>query len=300
MASQTPAGWTTSGRLAGNSGVQVANSATPGAAPTYTFLDGQAASATLEYQLCFKCHSGFTTLPSNTGFKPTQYALDKGIEFNPNNLSFHPVEAPGTNSTTKMADSLSGTSPYKLWNFAVGSTVRCVNCHANPAAIAPPATPAAGADLPAHTSTNRGILLANYTDRVLKSSTATYSAADFALCFLCHAEAPFRSETSTATNFSDHGKHTAGIRGEGQASLGTDINTPNAGAGNALCAECHFRIHSTSFPAGTQNLAGSRLVNFSPNVTGVGATPPTFTKTTNGGNCTLTCHGKDHAPKGYP
>ena len=299
VASQTPAGWTTSGRLGGNSGVQVANPATPGAAPTYSFLDGQTSSATLEYQLCFKCHSGFTTLPSNTGFQPTQYALDKGVEFNPNNLSFHPVEAPGTNNTQKMTDSLTGTSPYKLWSFAVGSTIRCVNCHADPAAIAPPATPAAGADLPTHASTNRGILLARYTDRVLRTSNAAYSASDFALCFLCHAEAPFRNETSTATNFSDHGKHTANLEGKGTASLGTDINILGAGSGNALCAECHFRIHSTSFPGSAQNLAGSRLVSFAPNIAGVGGNPPRFTKTATGGTCAVTCHGKGHTET-YP
>jgi predicted CXXCH cytochrome family protein len=300
VSAQTPDGWITSGRLVGNSGVQVANSATPGAAPTYTFLDGQTAFATLEYQLCFKCHSGFTTLASNTGFKPTQFALDKGVEFNPNNQSFHPVEAPGKNVTTKMADSLAGTSPYKLWNFAVGSTIRCVNCHASSSALSGGATPAAGSDLPPHTSTNRGILLANYADRVLKPADAAYSAGDFALCYLCHAEAPFSNETSTATNFPDHGRHTMNILRKGTASLGSDINTAGAGSGNALCAECHFRIHSTSFPAGTQALSGSRLVNFSPNVRGRGALPPTFTKTAAGGSCALVCHGQAHDPKTYP
>ena len=296
-ATQGATGWTVSGRITQNSGVQVTNGAA-GQAPAYTFLDGDTTSATLEYQLCFKCHSGYTTLPSNTGFQPTQYALDKGIEFNPANPSYHPVEAIGKNNTGAMGVSLGGTSPYKLWNFATGSTIRCTHCHASSSVTSGGAKPLAGADLPPHTSANRGILIANYQDRVLKSSTAGYAPSDFALCLLCHAEEPFLNQSSAATNFEDHEKHMRGIAGKGNTSQ--DINTPGAGGGNATCAECHFRIHSTSFPAGTQSLAGSRLVSFSPNVTGVGTGKPTFTKSANGGSCTLTCHGKQHTPKSYP
>ena len=48
-----------------------------------------------------------------------------------------------------------------------------------PSAIAPPATPAAGADLPTHTSTNRGILLAKYRPgvQVILDRNAAYSAS---------------------------------------------------------------------------------------------------------------------------
>ena len=79
---QTTGGWTASGRLAGVSGVSVLNGA-PGSVPApadYTFLDGVIKPITREYQLCFKCHSGFTTLTSNAGLKPSQYALDKALE----------------------------------------------------------------------------------------------------------------------------------------------------------------------------------------------------------------------------
>ncbi|MHB8275072.1 MAG: cytochrome c3 family protein, partial [Dermatophilaceae bacterium] len=194
---QTTTGWTASGRLAGISGVSVVNGAA-GTAPTYTFLDGKtpATSITFEYQLCFKCHSGFTTLPDNTGFTPSKYLLDKGAEFNPNNLSFHPVEAPGTNQTAKMADSLAGTSPYKQWNFTIGSTIRCSNCHVSSGKYNLVTPPSAGGDLPPHTSQYRGILLRNYRDRLLKPSGEVYDNADFALCYLCHANSPFATETS--------------------------------------------------------------------------------------------------------
>jgi len=301
---QNADGWDASRRLAGVSGVSVVNGAA-GAAPAYTFLSGldtnvvPANLVTREYQLCFKCHSGFTTLTSNTGLKPSKYALDKAVEFNPANPSFHPVEAAGKNQTPKMAASLAGTSPYKMWNFTIGSTIRCLNCHASGTTpdTTPTPLPQPGSVLAPHTSSNRGILLKNYKDRVLKTTNAAYSAGDFALCYVCHAEAPFSSETATATNFKLHGLHVAKLSGKGSG--GTDIDTAGDGQGNAICAECHFRLHSTTNKVGTQTVPGSRLVNFAPNVRPNGTTLSWTTTGTGSGSCTLTCHGYSHSNRTY-
>jgi predicted CXXCH cytochrome family protein len=306
---QTANGWdaSASGPLAGVSGVSVVNSPTAGAAPAYTFLDGVTNPVTREYQLCFKCHSSFTTLLPNIPGKPSTDALDKAAEFNPANESFHPVEAAGKNGTEAMKASLAASSPNKLWNFNIGSTIRCLNCHASsstPDTIPDPADAAgAGGSLPAHTSGNRGILLRNYLDRQLKpavdtaSVKAAYSAGDFALCYVCHGEAPFVDSSSNATNFNLHAKHLTSLKGgEG----GTDIDKAGDGQGNAICAECHFRIHSTTNKVGSQVIPGSRLVNFAPNVqpfVAAGATSGTLSWTpgaTSGGTCTLTCHGQPH------
>jgi predicted CXXCH cytochrome family protein len=309
---QTATGWTAPGQLAGVSGVSVVNGPAD-TAPTYTFLDGVAQPVTLEYQLCFKCHSGFTNLlPPVAGSGPSTNALDQGAEFNPNNASFHPVEAPGKNGTDAMAASLAGTSPYKMWDFTTTSTIRCMNCHASGTTPGPtPDTPttlpaAAGGDLSAHTSSNRSILLRNYQDRVLTAADAPYSAADFALCLACHAEAPFltatSTATSTATNFSLHGQHLTGLEGMGDATKGTNIDTPGAGQGNALCAECHFRTHSTTFKVAPQSVDGSRLVNFAPDVLPyplVGGKISWTANATSGGTCTLTCHGQPHDNVSY-
>ena len=316
---QTVTGWDASGRLAGVSGVSVDNSPTADAAPTYAFLDGVTNPVTREYQLCFKCHSGFTTLASNatlassTPPQLSKYALDKGIEFNPNNASFHPVEAAGTNGTDAMKASLAGSSPNKLWNFNVGSTIRCLNCHAGgstPDVTSTP-PPAVGGSLPPHASSNRGILLQNYQDRELKPrvdvvtvkgvvvNKAAYNAGDFALCYVCHAEKPFANAASpastTATNFSFHGLHLTGLVGKGDA--GTSIDKAGDGQGNAICAECHFRIHSTTYKVGAQAIDGSRLVNFAPDVQSVvpdGAVSWTPQSAATSGSCTLTCHGYSH------
>jgi len=310
---QTPDGWDASGRLAGVSGVSVVNGAA-GTAPTYTFLSGSTDAAsdadpltnanpiTREYQLCFKCHSGFTKLPDPISGRPSKDALDKGVEFNPFNASFHPVEAAGKNQTPKMQASLQGPSPYKMWNFNTTSTVRCLSCHTS--GTTPDTTPAPlplpGSSLPAHTSSNRGILLKSYRDRLLSDTDAAYNNGDFALCFTCHGSAPFASVGGgpDQTNFPLHGYHTVGLAGKGSAL--TDIDTAGAGGGNAICAECHFRLHSTTNKVGAQVIDGSRLVNFAPNVTPNDSGVISWTRgATGGGTCALKCHNVNHAPKSY-
>ncbi|MHB8275471.1 MAG: hypothetical protein ACYDC9_12015, partial [Dermatophilaceae bacterium] len=94
-----------------------------------------------------------------------------------------------------------------------------------------------------------------------------------------------------------HGFHLTKISGVGSG--GTDIDTPGAGAGNAICAECHFRLHSTTYKDGTQTVPGSRLVSFAPNVTPAGGTRQWASTGTGSGSCTLTCHGYQHMGKSY-
>jgi predicted CXXCH cytochrome family protein len=308
----TGTGWTVAGANVAVSGVSV--DATAGTTLSYTFLDGAAgAQPTLEYQVCFKCHSGFTTLNTNDPLHPSRDALDKAIELDPKTASFHPIEAPGTNTTAAMDLSLAGTSPYKLWVFTAGDTVRCVNCHANPASwtgtLQPNGTTAAiaaGGDLAPHASQYRGILIQNYRDRTLKGLSDAYNPAEFALCYVCHAEQPFTNTPSAATNFPYHELHVSAVVHKG-ANLSTDIDAPGAGAGNAICAECHFRIHGTALAYqlkdGTTDVGdpakNTRLINFAPDVLpykGVLKWTPTGG---GGGTCTLTCHGKDHDATPY-
>ena len=295
----TTTGVSASGRLAGISGVSVVNGAA-GTAPTYTFLPGGTNPITREYQLCFKCHSGFTTLLSNAGFVPSRWRLDKGVEFNPNNLSYHPIEAPGRNTTSKMAASLAGPSPYKQWTLTTSSVISCANCHTSSTNFNLVSPPSANSDLTLHTSKYPGILRQNYRNRLLKPATELYKDSDFALCLMCHSNTPFATDGGgiDRTNFFLHGYHTAVIHGMGAP--GTLIDVPGAGGGNAICAECHFRQHSTIYKAGTQTIPGSRLVSFAPNVQpygGVISWTPGGTIGT--GSCTLTCHGIAHSPKTY-
>jgi len=300
----TPTGWTAPGGFAKVSGVAVTNGAA-GTVPTYTWLDGLTSPITAEYQLCFKCHTSFTELPQDVPGKPSQRATDLAKDFNPANPSYHPVEAQGRNQTQKLADSLAGDSSYKLWKFKTTDTVRCVSCHASnkTGTSANPAENAADAKLTVHASTNRGILIRPYENRVLAAKDATYDAAGAALCLTCHMEKPFQNPQLPAaaegTNFDFHGLHLSGINDKGDGSL--NIDTPGAGQGNARCAECHFSNHGTTQLPSAQNVSGDRLVTFAPNVlpsTSEGGLP-TFTKTDKGGTCTLTCHGADHKNARY-
>lgn len=307
--STSTTGWSTSGRMASLSGVSVVNGAA-GTVPTYTFLNGINTGTTKEYQICFKCHSGFTVLPGQLANLPANGSipvtpqlsrnyLDKGIEFNPANLSMHPIEAAGKNLTAKMAASLStATNPttLRLWTFTTASTIRCTQCHSTETAIS------TTTDLPTHKSTNRGILIRKYVDRDLKLSTAAYAYTDFALCYACHANTAFAdtSKAVTATsNFRLHGFHLGNISGMGNAALGTNIDTPGAGQGNAICAECHFRLHSSTYKGGAQTGTDRGLVNFAPNILPSGTTRAWTSTTVGTGSCTLTCHGVDHSGWSY-
>jgi hypothetical protein len=299
---ETTQGWTASGALFGASGVSVVNG-DPGEAPSYT----RTATSTFEYQLCFKCHSGYTTLKPQTG-GPSEWALDKAVELNPANLSYHPVEAQGTNQTTQMdlglsGDDVYGTSPYKLWQFTSASTIRCVNCHGDSRLGNPAAPPDAGARLAPHAVANRGMLIENLRDRVLKGSSAAYQPADFALCYVCHGEYAFVSgigDQVESSNFPEHSRHLTSIASF--TGPGGTVDDDGAGRGNALCAECHFRTHGTTYAVDGQT-PGSRLVNFAPNVQPYQGSNPSYAGrlewSTPANTCTLTCHGVDHAAWGY-
>jgi predicted CXXCH cytochrome family protein len=310
QAQETNSGWTPSYRLQGISGVSVAN-AGAGSTPAYTFHAGNGDPISREYELCFKCHSGSTTLIPNDLAYPSRNMLDAAVEFNPANASFHPVESAGTNPDRNgaMTASLLGGN---TWKFTPTSTVRCSNCHAN-GNLTLSSDP--GVDLPLHVSQYRGLLLRNYADRVLTnpgfSASDGYAATNFTLCFLCHSDSPFvpGGTNDAATNFKTasldlHRLHVAGIGNNPatNAVAGTSIdNAQGAGQGNALCAECHFRPHSTAFPAGGQ-ARNTRLISFSPNVLqfGSGNTTPLFATSSTGGTCTLLCHGHQHNAVSYP
>ncbi|HEX2756752.1 MAG TPA: PKD domain-containing protein, partial [Candidatus Limnocylindrales bacterium] len=186
------------------------------------------------------------------------------------------------------------------------------SCHGDPSTVnqtgsGTPLTPRADAREASHGSPNRGLLTAPYRDRDLEPDGEPYAAANFALCYLCHAERPFADPnvdpSAPDTAFPLHGLHLTSIGGQSGASL--SIDTPGAGQGIAICSECHFRSHSTALayrpgdltPTARGNGAEG-LVNFAPAVEAVGIIDPTWTRpdAEGQGSCTLTCHGFTHDP----
>ncbi len=249
-----------------------------------------------EFEICFKCHSSYTTLPAG--------ARDLAYELNPANASFHPVEAAGKNTSSTMAQSLAGGGGVP--HLTTASVITCSDCHGSeglPQSVSVVSSYLGSVPTGPHGSSAAtssafapAILRAAYRT-VLKTATAAYQAAEFALCTVCHAGAPFADRSGDPradTAFRFHGYHLGNIAGNG--SFDGDITTPGAGRGNAICAECHYSIHGSAgaFHAGNRSYA--RLVSFAPNATGPGGSgEPTWAP----GSCRLRCHGKNHSPETY-
>jgi predicted CXXCH cytochrome family protein len=141
-------------RLHGVARVKVINGAA-GSIPTYAWRGAADLIDPREYEICFKCHSSWTDLPLG---KPDLARLT-----NPNNPSFHPVQARGVNA---------GIHPAAFENgWTWDSRVYCADCH--------------GSDDPlvagVHGSSHRHLLRKSYT-----ASTTLRSMGAEELCFSCH------------------------------------------------------------------------------------------------------------------
>ena len=135
-----------------------------------------------EYELCYKCHSAWTTQP---GGQPDMADL-----FDPGNDSYHPVEAQSPN-TGIMADAFAlGWGP--------GDMVYCTDCHTsdNNSVRGP------------HGSVNRHILKGPYTT----DENGGYDISG-EICFDCHkystyADVALKETDGTYSRFGDHSNHT--------------------------------------------------------------------------------------------
>ena len=142
----------------GVSRVLVQNGAA-GTRPTFVFAAGPdtLTAPVAEYQLCFKCHSSWTTQPTGQ--------TDLALEFNPANASYHPVEASGRDVTIAAGSFVTG------WSAA--SLTRCGDCHGSDFVGAPRGP---------HGSSYRYILKQPY-----EASSAARSMTSDETCFACHA-----------------------------------------------------------------------------------------------------------------
>lgn len=289
---------TAAGPLSGMSRVQVTNGVA-GSVPGFTFVPQTNSGAVKEYELCFKCHSSWTTRPAGQ--------TDLAMVLNPANESFHPVEAAGRNTSSQMTNSLAGGTA--LPHLTTASVLTCGDCHNNDAIPrtvslvsgytgAVPTGPHGSNASGGNAALSTAVLRAPYRVTLKpRSSTNDYTANDFTLCFMCHSPAPFAtsSENSRAdTAFRYHGFHLNRLNNQGSGA--GDINTPGAGQGNAICRECHYNTHGTRAAPFSGNRTYARGVNYAPNVQGPGGTgQPTWAT----GSCQVRCHGKNHNPETY-
>ena len=155
----------------GSGGVEPAYSAT-GAPGSFTWLP----TAEREYQVCFKCHSSFTTLPTYSPFglfkiysataSQVRDSRDLAQEFNPYQASFHPVLALGRNREISPDSFVAG--------WSIDTMVTCTDCHTNGSG------PHGSANLHILDTTTGGLV-----------------------CYKCHQEGTYRTGTNprTTTHF---------------------------------------------------------------------------------------------------
>jgi len=126
-----------SGVLAGASGVAATFSGTNWTAPT---AYAPASAATDEYQICFKCHSGYNTDLANWGGTGAASWTDQALEFSTSNQSYHPVVAPlpvtdpGTNGSSRLQTADMRTVAQGGPGWANGDSMYCSDCHAESSA----------------------------------------------------------------------------------------------------------------------------------------------------------------------
>jgi hypothetical protein len=140
--------------------------------------------------------------------------------------------------------------------------MKCGDCHNNDQG---PGNNGAGPNGP-HGSSYPPILERN----LLLTDNSDESAQNYALCYKCHSRTVVTSEQLNSWRY--HRKHVVDAR--------------------AACTTCHD-------PHGVQNV--SHLINFNRNyVTASSNGRLEFNDTgMNRGNCSLTCHGKDHNALSY-
>jgi len=247
-----------------------------GAPGSYNWLP----QASREYQICFKCHSSYTSLPNYipdgwngsalvanglgklTSTDPNQVQDNRDLaqEFNPYNASFHPLAAQGRNQSIPAASFVNGWSQSNL--------VYCSSCHNNPNAVSQGLGP--------HGSPLLHILLGttNYT------SVDGRVPASGEVCFNCHSYNTYVTLSSTTnTNFRKGGDNLHRLHA----------------SENATCYTCHD-TH------GSEQL---HLINFnaayvSPlNGTNSQSAWVEITSGNGGGGCFITCHNKIHNPLTY-
>jgi predicted CXXCH cytochrome family protein len=224
-----------SARLAGVARVRPSNGSA-GAQPVYARVDSTDPSPVLEYEVCFKCHSG-----AARGRRPG--ALDLGTLLNPANASFHPVEAQGRNRGVDFRAFTPRWSPDRL--------VLCSDCH--------------GSDDPSqagvHGSSERYLLKARHV-----VGPGAQRALPTDLCFRCHTYATYADPAGGAaweySRFRLHAAHASS--GAGCASCHESHGSPTQPAlvatgripgmiaysqtptGGSCVATCHVRTPAAS------------------------------------------------------
>jgi len=150
--------------IKGVSGIDVINGLA-GTHPSYNYIS-PSTDISYEYQLCFKCHSSWTTQPVGQS--------DMATLFNYNNPSYHPIESAGKNLN------INDDAFVNRWTST--SKMYCSDCHTSDnTLIRGP-----------HGSSNNHILKKNYP-------VTSHTAVSTELCFDCHKYDTYANNDFTPT-----------------------------------------------------------------------------------------------------
>jgi predicted CXXCH cytochrome family protein len=155
-------------RIRGVGRVAVTNG-NAGSVPAYAYRGPSDTTAPIaEYQVCFKCHSSWTSQPAGQS--------DMAVKFNSNNLSYHPVEAQGRNTNIRAGSFVNGWSATR--------SMYCTDCHTSedPTVRGP------------HGSQNRYLL-----KRPFVANSAARTTASTEACFDCHGFTTYGTTQSNDT-----------------------------------------------------------------------------------------------------
>ncbi len=181
-----------------------------GTAPSFTFIPGSdtLTAPVAEYQLCFKCHSSWTTQPSGQ--------TDLARALNPANASYHPVEAMGRDL---------GIRPTAFeMGWSASSMTACGDCHGSDS----------GLSRGPHGSSYRYLLNRPYT-----ASPALRAMSSNEICFACHAYAVYGDPNSS------EGVRAASRFNKPNAEMG---HAEHVGEENVSCYSCHTTHGSADQP----------------------------------------------------
>jgi len=246
--------------LLGAWGVEPINGGAWVAPTAFNIVDFNTIVGSMEYQLCFKCHSYFAF-----GNTPPSGFTDNAREFNPANLSYHPVEDTiPTNSYTSPSEINEFIETMEVpWDNGTHDKMTCGDCHASDNSSDPRGP---------HGSNNEHILIG--------SSAPTA----FELCTKCHKASVY------APTF-DPGSTEAGSRFDWQTTQNENASHYahfNKGIG---CRQCHGGRQSprpslppqeSPYPIELGSLHGANRFPGLMNGTNISYYGP--------GTCTSTCH----------
>jgi len=134
-----------------------------GTPPHSNFSYSVASTPTAEYEICFKCHSYYNTSVLSDGGSGAAAFTDVGLEFNPNNQSYHPViQALPSSDPSGNYGSKQLTANQLTGGWAPGDTMTCSDCHGNDS----------GSPKGPHGSNTKWMLIGTYTAWPYTSASA--------------------------------------------------------------------------------------------------------------------------------